>query len=417
MKKSKSDILCFVVMGFGKKTDFRSGKLFNLDATYHEIIKPVAEDLNIKCVRSDEVSQSGIIDVEMYKLLLSADIVIADISTSNANAIYELGVRHALKKGTTIIMSEKTAVMNFDLNHISTLLYEHLGEDIGCSEARRIKEKLKELMSSALNEAQVDSPVYTYLPDLSTPTLTAKEIKDIVRDSVEAEKEWSSIFNSAEEALKIGSFTQAKNYYQQALVIRPGDEYLIQRLTLCTYKENTESTSRVMNCMQAMVILSELSPETSNDPETTGLAGAINKYIWMDTNDVSFLNKAIFFYSRGYNIKKDYYNGENLALCFYEKAKLLENSGGGNEKNIIFNEVSAGETFKSVLQLTEEIINSTNFEERSDVKWVYATAANAASYLGLKDKDKLYSEKFHSLCDNSWDFETFKENKIERMSI
>lgn len=85
-------------MGFGKKTDFRSGKLLNLDATYNEIIKPAAEELGIKCVRADEIMQSGIIDVEMYKLLLSADIVVADISTSNANAIYELGVRHALKK-------------------------------------------------------------------------------------------------------------------------------------------------------------------------------------------------------------------------------------------------------------------------------------------------------------------------------
>ena len=52
-------------MGFGKKTDFRSGKLLNLDATYNEIIKPAAEELGIKCVRADEIMQSGIIDVEM----------------------------------------------------------------------------------------------------------------------------------------------------------------------------------------------------------------------------------------------------------------------------------------------------------------------------------------------------------------
>jgi hypothetical protein len=36
-------------------------------------------------------------------------------------------------------MSEKSAVLHFDLNHIATLQYEHLGDDIGCSEARRIK--------------------------------------------------------------------------------------------------------------------------------------------------------------------------------------------------------------------------------------------------------------------------------------
>ena len=401
-------------MGFGKKTDFRSGKLLNLDATYNEIIKPAAEELGIKCVRADEIMQSGIIDVEMYKLLLSADIVGADISTSNANAIYELGVRHALKKGTTIIMSEKSAVLHFDLNHIATLQYEHLGDDIGCSEARRIKGQLKSLMESALNETRIDSPVYTYLPDLNTPTLTAQEIKEIVKDSDEAEKEWGYIFNSAEEKLKFGDFSNAKELYQKALEIRPRDEYLIQRLTLCTYKEKIESKSRVMSCMDAMVILSDLSPETSNDPETTGMAGAINKYIWMDTKDITFLNKAISFYNRGYTIKKDYYNGENLALCYFEKSKQLKNTETANDKDIVFNEILAEKTFKSVLEITEGIIESTNFNERSDVKWVYATAAKSASYLELKEKEDLYSSKFKSLCDNSWDFNTFEENKIKK---
>jgi hypothetical protein len=31
----------------------------------------------------------------MYEQLMSADLVVADLSTSNANAFYELGVRHA----------------------------------------------------------------------------------------------------------------------------------------------------------------------------------------------------------------------------------------------------------------------------------------------------------------------------------
>ncbi|HHQ4034074.1 TPA: tetratricopeptide repeat protein, partial [Klebsiella pneumoniae] len=115
MKKSPSSAkkkLCFVIMGFGKKTDYKSGKTLNLDATYYEIIKPAAEECGIECIRADEVCHSGSIDREMYRKLLLADVVIADISTNNANALYELGVRHALKKGTTIIMSEKSGVLH-----------------------------------------------------------------------------------------------------------------------------------------------------------------------------------------------------------------------------------------------------------------------------------------------------------------
>ena len=33
---------CFVVMGYGKKTDFKQNKSFDLDKTYRNIIKPAA---------------------------------------------------------------------------------------------------------------------------------------------------------------------------------------------------------------------------------------------------------------------------------------------------------------------------------------------------------------------------------------
>lgn len=191
MKKSPSSAkkkLCFVIMGFGKKTDYKSGKTLNLDATYYEIIKPAAEECGIECIRADEVCHSGSIDREMYRKLLLADVVIADISTNNANALYELGVRHALKKGTTIIMSEKSGVLHFDLNHTATLIYEHLGDDIGCSEARKKRSELQKLISTALQESKTDSPIYTFLPDLKTPTFSEKEIEEIVEESNESEK-------------------------------------------------------------------------------------------------------------------------------------------------------------------------------------------------------------------------------------
>jgi hypothetical protein len=43
----------------------------------------------------------------MYALLIRADLVIADITTFNPNAIYELGIRHAAKPFSTIVMKEK----------------------------------------------------------------------------------------------------------------------------------------------------------------------------------------------------------------------------------------------------------------------------------------------------------------------
>ena len=98
---------CFVVMGFGKKTDFETGRVLDLDQSYLSLIKPAVEAARLKCIRADEIVHSGLIDVPMYEKLLKADVVVADISTSNRNALYELGVRHALRPYTTVIIAEE----------------------------------------------------------------------------------------------------------------------------------------------------------------------------------------------------------------------------------------------------------------------------------------------------------------------
>ena len=94
---------CFVIMGFNIKTN-EDGKEYNLDLSYSEIIKPVLDFYKLNYVRADEIMIAEMIDDSMYKFLLSADLVIADITTLNANALYELGVRYALKPYSTIII-------------------------------------------------------------------------------------------------------------------------------------------------------------------------------------------------------------------------------------------------------------------------------------------------------------------------
>src|SRR6188768_3104495 len=135
MAKKKT---CFVVMGFGKKVDYDGDRprTLDLDASYEAIIKPAVSACGLECVRADEIMHSGIIDKAMYEMLLRADVVIADISTANPNALYELGVRHALRPSTTVVMKEQDGKFLFDLNHVNTLQYKHLGDDIGAKEAK-----------------------------------------------------------------------------------------------------------------------------------------------------------------------------------------------------------------------------------------------------------------------------------------
>src|SRR4051794_24884131 len=101
---------CFVIMGFNEKTAYygpkKKPRVLNLDKTYENIIRPSILDAGHTCIRADEIMHSTMIEKPMYENLLGADIVVADISTSNANALYELGIRHALRPRATIVMAE-----------------------------------------------------------------------------------------------------------------------------------------------------------------------------------------------------------------------------------------------------------------------------------------------------------------------
>lgn len=105
-KKTK---ICFVIMGFGKKSDPDLGKTYDLDKTYKNIIRPAVTASGYECVRADEVIDSGLIDKSMYALLMQADLVVADITTFNPNAIYELGIRHASDLTRPLFSKKKMA--------------------------------------------------------------------------------------------------------------------------------------------------------------------------------------------------------------------------------------------------------------------------------------------------------------------
>ena len=163
--------VCFVVMGFGKKTDLATGRELDLDKTYNSIIKPAVLAADYQCIRADEVQQSGMIDVPMYKLLYEAELVVADLSTTNPNAIFELGVRYALKPRATIIIAESKFTIPFDATHIAINRYEHLGSSIDYAEAIRMQNVVTRLIAALPGNADPDSPVYTILHGLSAPTM------------------------------------------------------------------------------------------------------------------------------------------------------------------------------------------------------------------------------------------------------
>lgn len=377
-----SEKICFVVIGYGIKPDYRTGRQLDLDKTYEYLIKPVFDDLNITCVRACDIPHSGVIDVPMYENILKADIVIADISTLNANAIYELGIRHALRPQTTIVIAEKELLYPFDLNHIIITPYEHLGKDVGAAEVRRFSKELKNLVQAVLANPKVDSPVYSYLQNLTPPQFTKNEIKEI-KEAVKQDDSITTLLKEAEELKSQRMFPEAIEKLKQAHDRDRNNSFIIQRIALVTYKSKLPDPITALK--NAIEELKQLMPETTNDPETLGLSGAINKRLFEETGVSIYLEKAKAYYERGFIISRDYYNGINFAFLLLISASLSEKE---NEKNADL--VNAERVRNKTKEICLNIIKKANFQEMPDKVWVLLTLAEIA----FVDGDKTTEEKY-----------------------
>lgn len=389
---------CFVIMGFGEKTDFQTGRLLDLNKSYKNIIKPAVEAAGLKCIRADEIRHSGVIDVPMYEHLFKADVVVADLSTYNSNAIYELGVRHALRPFTTIAIAESKLIYPFDINHIVIRSYEHLGKDIGYDEAQRMQLELKQAIQSILNDPTPDSPVYTFIHDLTPPEVRhaaesmVRNLPAVEAVSVDAPSNTDRVgflLEIAGQAKDESDWVTAKTMFGRALKlqhdltgVRRDDPYIVQQLALATYKSKQPDPVSALH--EARKLLLTLDPSTTHDPETLGLLGAVWKRLYeLSEGDRAYLDEAISSYERGFYLKNDYYNGINLAYLFNMRAAI------STGEDSVADCVLARRVRAKVVAICEGI--NTDQLSKSDKYWIAATLEEA--FLGLGNQPKYYAAK------------------------
>lgn len=374
---------CFVVMGFGKKTDYPTGRVLDLDKSYRDIIKPAAVAAGYQCMRADEIQHAGNINVPMYQQLLNADVVIADVSTYNPNAFYELGVRHALKPYTTITIAEDKLVFPFDVGQIAIRKYHHLGEGIDYEEVERMRAELQKAIEIVGAQAACDSPVYTFLGNLKPPALAKEEavraLAAAAPQSAQADQPTIRVLlDQAEAAVTRSDFITAKSLFAVVRSMMPVDNYVAQRLALATYKSQLPTPEAALN--EAAEILESLSPATSTDSETLGLYGAIHTRLWGLKSATPDLEKALWAREKGFYVRNDYYNGINLAFLLNVRAAL---KAAAEPAEAIADFILAQRTRRRVLALCEELLGKTPAPAGADAYWIYATMAEA--YLGTGD--------------------------------
>jgi hypothetical protein len=134
---------CFVIMPIGDQRlpDGRVVSEHELRERYDHVIRDAirlaAPELNV--TRADEVARPGSITADIYTRLMRSDFVVADISFSNANVFYELGIRHACRTGTILIKEETTDRAPFDV-----MASRHIPYQTSPGGWKKLSAKLKE---------------------------------------------------------------------------------------------------------------------------------------------------------------------------------------------------------------------------------------------------------------------------------
>ena len=427
---------CFVIMGYGKKTDFKQNKSFDLDKTYRNIIKPAAEAAGYACERADEIQHAGIIDVPMYERLLMADLVIADVSTANINAFFELGVRYALRPKTTIVMAEKNFEIGFDMGHVVIRRYDHLGPGIDYEEVERLKAELTKACRELPQTKQIDSPVYTFLTDLVAPSRGLSATTEATfTEAVEREREdrtraalaqattkderaaleqpFAALMKTARDARARGDFRTMRDVLRGVRAVQGDkvDPNVVQLLAWATYTSKDPEAKTAL--LESRAILSQLDPETSNDPETLGLWGEIHKRLYemkdlSGRDNVEALTAAISAHQRGFYLKNDYYNGINFAFLLDCRAAEL----GGEDA--VADRVQARHIRDRVVGICKQVLaegirGETENKKSEEEYWIRATLVEALFGLGRAAESEVEFTIAKEVAPEPWMINTTEE--------
>lgn len=154
---------CFVVAPIGGDgTDTRRRS----DQVLRHVIDPVLGDLNFEpAVRADRITDGGLITRQVIDHILTADLVIADLTDHNPNVFYELALRHAFQKPFVQLVVGKAHVpLPFDVAEQRTIFFDHTDLD----DVERAKKTLSDYVKATMEPgADVESPV-SHTMDLMT---------------------------------------------------------------------------------------------------------------------------------------------------------------------------------------------------------------------------------------------------------
>jgi tetratricopeptide (TPR) repeat protein len=319
-------------MPFGKKND-ADGRIIDFDGVYARIIQPAIQDAGLDPIRADEEMSGGIIHQPMFERLILCPFAVADLTTANANVFYELGVRHAVRPASTVLLFAKGGRLPFDVAPLRAIGYD-LDSNGVPGDAAAAREQLTRFLREARERDDApDSPIFTLVkgfPDIQH--LKTNAFQDRVEIAQRLTEELRAAKTEAElkafEA-KLGPLRDVESAVLVKLFLAYRDVKAWQAMvdlekamprplatTVMVQEQLGFALNRLGRSEDAERVLTELISTRGGTSETYGLLGRVYKDRWQKANDKfvakGHLDKAIDAYLKGFESDwRDAYPGVN----------------------------------------------------------------------------------------------------------
>jgi len=329
--------LCFVLMPFGRKPDGAGGTV-DFDAVYRQVIHPAVETAGLDPIRADEELVGGIVHKPMFERLILCEYAVADLTTANANVFYELGVRHAVRPYSTVLMFAQGGRLPFDLALDRILPYQLDASGVPV-EVEATRATLVQRLEAA-QAAQTDSPVFQLVEGFQAPDI-ARLKTDVFRDRVQYSNEMkrrlaqgrdSGIDDLRSIEAELGNVAKADaavvidlflsyraSKAWQAMVDLVGRMSAPLAATVMVQEQLGLALNRLGRRKEAEQVLTDLIARRGPSSETCGILGRVFKDATADAEAGGegflargYLDRAISVYLQGFEADwRDAYPGIN----------------------------------------------------------------------------------------------------------
>ncbi len=337
--------LCVVMMPFGIKPD-ASGNLIDFDSVYSDLIVPAIRDAELEPMRADDVLTVGRLNEPAVDRLIMAEYAVADLTTANASVIYQLGIRHAARADSTVILLAEGRRLPFDVARLPMLRYL-LDQSGKPAYLRRQQAQLTNLLG-AVSWTSPESPVLRLLAHSDRPggqsgqdEIFQSRLQDlaIMKDRLAKARQRGVIaldgllaemepLERQDESLVLDLFLSYRAVKAWRNMIALYDKMSAELRNAVTVREQLAlALNRAGNSASAEQVLTQLLADRGPSSETYGILGRIYKDDWekaaQDSNPFAnqLLQKAIEAYLKGFESDwRDAYPGIN-AVTLMELAE------------------------------------------------------------------------------------------------